>query len=238
MNVVQYVHPMRAMPAVTARGTGRIRATVRGVNARPSVNRSTLCLLFAVASCGSKPDPTPVAKPVTTIVPVTPDATAPPVDATVEAAAVREPATVDAAPVREPAAKTPSYKQTALHDKHRTNGGQTWTVGDRVTLTRTVNRGLDPDETKQQHRLDLTTGRTGTIVGFARRVFPQQQLDLEVVLVKWDAQTWTEKLPPPFERMKEGKSYSSEEINAMNAEVGPEIKVPSFVAGLFYEELR
>ena len=195
------------------------------MNARPGVKRWTLCLLVAVASCKAKADPTPVAKPVATIVPVTPDATV-------------EAAPVEAAPVRVPAAKVASYKQTALPDKHRTNGGQTWTVGDRVTLTRTVNRGLDPDETKQPHRLDLTTGHAGTIVGFARRVFPQQQLDLEVVLVKWDAQTWTEKLPPPFERMKEGKAYTSDEINAMNAEVGPEVKVPSFVAGLFYEGLR
>ena len=189
--------------------------------------------MFAVASCSSKADPTPVANPVVTTVPVTPDATVA-TDAT--------DATVEAAPVRVPAAKAPakapSYTQTALPDKHRTNGGQTWSVGDRIQLTRRVNRGLDPDETKQEHKLDLAEGRAGTIVGFARRVFSQQQLDLEVVLVKWDAQTWTEKLPPPYERMQQGKAYNSAELNAMNAEVGPEIKAPSFVAGLFYEELR
>ncbi len=42
----------------------------------------------------------------------------------------------------------------------------------------------------------------------------------------------------PYKRMQEGKPYNSDEINAMNAEVGAEVKASSFVAALYDEELR
>lgn len=168
-------------------------------------------LLVAVAAC-SKTDPKPPPAPIVVEAPKFPVAS-------------ELPPPVPAAPSRAPIHDTP------LRDKVR-DGHE---VGETVTIARPLHRAIDPSESKQAVVLDLTPGLHGKIVGFASRQVAGTTLD--VALVKWDAQPWHVRLAAPIDRMKDGVAYGADDLAAMNAQTGDSVDEPSFVAGLFMEEL-
>jgi hypothetical protein len=106
-------------------------------------------------------------------------------------------------------------------------------VGMHVRVVR-WDRPLRPDETGHAKEVSLNRGRHGTIVRFARRTSSGYTFD--VAIVRWDAQTWHEWVPP-FERMKIGKVYDSQELQRMYDE-GPEVALEPFEAATHPELLE
>jgi hypothetical protein len=95
-------------------------------------------------------------------------------------------------------------------------------------------RPITPAESGHTTEVSLNRGRHGVIVRFARRTSSGYTFD--VAIVRWDAQTWHEWVPP-FKRMKPGKTYDSAEIQRMYDE-GPEVALPAFEAATHPELLE
>jgi hypothetical protein len=105
-------------------------------------------------------------------------------------------------------------------------------VGMHVRTTR-WDRPLRPHETGHPRDVSLGRGCHGVVTGFARRT--SSGLTFDVVIVRWDAQTWHEWVPP-FQRMTPGRAYDSSEIARMYDE-GPEVSLPAFEAATHPELL-
>jgi len=106
-------------------------------------------------------------------------------------------------------------------------------VGMHVRVVR-WDRPITPEESGHPKEVSLNRGRHGVIVRFARRTSSGYTFD--VAIVRWDAQTWHEWVPP-FQRMKNGKVYDSQEIQRMYDE-GPEVALGSFEAATHPELLE
>jgi hypothetical protein len=136
------------------------------------------------------------------------------------------------------AAGQPDPEDKELPVRSMIGDGRSWKVGQRVQFRRRVFREFLEKETGQPKAIVLGPAQSGVIVGFAHRTFHRSAFETNVALVRWDAQTWYEALPPPYQRMKIGVVYSGEDINRMAAEVGAAAHLGEFVAGAYFEELR
>lgn len=75
--------------------------------------------------------------------------------------------------------------------------GRKFRRGDRVRVTSWAGT-VKPDESGHRAELNADTGRTGTVIRGEKRQAtsyfrPDPDEPLQVLLVKWDSQTWTEK---------------------------------------------
>ncbi len=98
-------------------------------------------------------------------------------------------------------------------------------VGMRVRLVKRVPGGLKPEVTGHPRRLAFGPGQRGVVVAFllGRAV----GIEYKSVLVRWDKQVWVE-WDIPLHRMKQGRPYSAEELNALTAEDGPPVTLEGF----------
>lgn len=95
-------------------------------------------------------------------------------------------------------------------------------------------RPITPAESGHVADVSLNRGRHGVIARFARRTSSGRSFD--VVIVRWDAQSWHEWVPP-YKRMQAGKAYDSTELQRMYDE-GPEVTLAPFEAATHPELLE
>jgi hypothetical protein len=116
----------------------------------------------------------------------------------------------------------------------------TFQVGQRVRMNARDGRLL-PEESKHPRPLAYGPGQTGVVVRFIQRrtwsaAFNKYLEPTKMAVVKWDAQTWYE-WDLPLNRMKEGVVYGAADLNKMNAENGPPVKLPAFERPAYLESL-
>ncbi len=133
------------------------------------------------------------------------------------------------------AGAAPKVEDTKLPDK----AVGALKVGMRVKLV-ARDGGLEPKETGHARMVARGPGQLGTITHFVRRKVtfewsPQPSI-FTVAFVRFDAQSWNE-WEPAFDRMKQGKIYSSDEINALNELMGPAVKLHAFTTAITLELL-
>jgi hypothetical protein len=109
-------------------------------------------------------------------------------------------------------------------------------LGARVRLKKR-DRALDPEETGHATRVAYGPGQEGEIVRFLHRRSVKADVELDVAVVRWDAQVWYE-WDIPLNRMQQGKAYSGDDIDRMNRENGKPVTLGRFEAAAHPETLE
>jgi hypothetical protein len=144
-----------------------------------------------------------------------------------------------AAPVVAGDARKPPQDQELKQKEIKAPGG-TFRVGQRVRLGARDGRVL-PEESNHPRPLAYGPGQTGVVLRFIQRrtwsaAFNRYLEPIKMAVVKWDAQTWYE-WDLPLNRMKEGVAYGAADLNKMNSENGPPVKLPAFERPAYLESL-
>ena len=97
-------------------------------------------------------------------------------------------------------------------------------AGERVKL-RSRASWFEPAETGHARGIAFGPGQVGTVLGGFRH--QRSGVELEEVVVQWDAQAWRE-WSPPYQRAAAGRIYTVEELDALAGDYGPPVELPAF----------